>query len=447
MDVEYCPRAQKLCRNLLVAFLLITTISIAMDKNSLWTLLTLQSARPPPQFQQQQQQPPPPPHNQFQPPQYPPYDFQQGPPQYPPRFAGPGGPHGFPGQPGAVPGYNPGFAPPPNFGMGYGPPPGAFGQPPPGQFSPAQQHPIAPPGQRTQKPEPPHAQKPAEMSGTPAPAAAISAAPPPPLDSKPTVAQAAATAAATPQPERTAAKKAPNNRVAVPLATKPPQKPAQKPQSYADATQAATAAVAEAMAKLNPAAKPEGDITQKMNNLRMDAPQRGRGRGRGAPVRGRGGHRAVDVPKEDFDFESSNAKFSKQDVVKEAIATGSPVTSPPANGSNENVFENGDDDVVIPPKPSEKGYNKQASFFDDISSDLKDRTAGTTVDGRAMRRDERNKNVETFGQGSVDSGHRGGFRGRGRGRGRGQRGGPDGFRGGRGRGPADIAAVLATTTT
>ncbi|QIX02054.1 hypothetical protein AMS68_007571 [Peltaster fructicola] len=421
----------------------------------------LGSARPP----QYQQGPPQPPHNQFPAPhQYPPYDFQQGPPpQYPPpRFGGPGGPHGFPGQPGAVPGYNPGFGPPPppNFPMGYGPPPGAFGQhPPPGQFSPAPQNPIAPPGQRPpQKQEvpPQRAQKPAEMSGTPAPAAVNSQAPPPQSNPKPSVAQSAATAAAI--PEKPAAKKAPNNRVAVPLPTaKSTQKPAAQkevPQTYADATQAATAAVAEAMAKLSTTAQPQSDLGFRDSQPRPQDGTRGRGRGRStaAPRGARGGRAAVEVPKEDFDFAESNAKFNKQDLVKEAIASGSPLASPPANGENANAFENGEEDVIIPPKPAEKGYNKQTSFFDDISSDLKDRSASTAFDGRAMRRDERNKNVETFGQGSVDSGHRGGYRGRGRGRGRGQalyRGGLDGTRGGgnaRPRGPADIAAALAASS-
>ena len=89
---------------------------------------------------------------------------------------------------------------------------------------------------------------------------------------------------------------------------------------------------------------------------------------------------------------------------------------------------------------------------------MKDRQVaqGEMIDGRAMRRDERNKNVDTFGQGSVDNGYRGGFRGRGRG-GRGfGRGGPRGGGGyaprggafeprgaprGRGRGGAGEATV------
>lgn len=188
------------------------------------------------------------------------------------------------------------------------------------------------------------------------------------------------------------------------------------------------------------------NLTQKVNQMRVQEQQRGRGRGRGGAPRGgrrESGPTTIDVPKEDYDFEGANAKFNKQDLVKDAIASGSPISTPP-NGEVGHADANGlagdkEEDIVIPTKPStEKGYDKQSSFFDNISSDLKDRREqmekDTSIDGRAMRREERSKNMETFGQGSVDQGgYRGGFRGRGRG-GRGfssnYRGG--GYRGGRG---------------
>jgi protein LSM14 len=216
--------------------------------------------------------------------------------------------------------------------------------------------------------------------------------------------------------------------------------------------------VAAAMAKLGqpqqqapvPHTNDSADnLTQKVNQMRIhENQQRGRGRGRGGP---RGGRResalapkSVEVPKEDYDFESANAKFKKEDLVKEAggVATGSPITSPTNKGEASNPMENGhtekegeDGDVVIPAKP--ETYNKKSSFFDNISSDLKDRMDAQSgqggVDGRAMRREERTRNMETFGQGSVDGGYRGGFRGRGRGRGFRGGGGGGGYRG-RGRG-------------
>jgi protein LSM14 len=200
------------------------------------------------------------------------------------------------------------------------------------------------------------------------------------------------------------------------------------------------------LANLNTNGEGVDNITQKVNQLRVqDGANRGRGgRGRGAPRGGRrdGPTKTVELPKEDFDFESSNAKFNKQDLLKEAIASGSPISSPPHGTTPDPLTSvtNGNDndhaDVVIPAKPAaEKSYDKKSSFFDNISSDLKDRTeqmrGHEQIDGRMMRREERTKNVETFGQGSVD----GGFRGRGRGRGgRGgfSRGGGRGYQGGRG---------------
>lgn len=278
-----------------------------------------------------------------------------------------------------------------------------------------------------------------------------------------------------------------SNRVAVPLASPaavkqhprapppagpvPAPAPAKQPsqtqsQPPATATEAATAAVAAAMAKLGAVNQHAGavdNLSQKVNQMRVqDGQARGRGssRGRGAT---RGGRResqpkTVDVPKEDFDFESANAKFNKQELVKEAIASGEPIVSPTNGEATDPLASatNGhqDDDVIIPAK--EKGYDKKSSFFDNISSDLKDRATlqqtGEFVDGRAMRREERSKNMDTFGQGSID----GGFRGRGRGRGRGfggrgrGRGGFDAGRGGyensngfrgRGRGGYEAAAV------
>lgn len=200
------------------------------------------------------------------------------------------------------------------------------------------------------------------------------------------------------------------------------------------------------MAKLGPANRNQqpnatDNLTQQVAQMRMNDPQqRGRGRGRGNYTINytRGGrresaHKQIDVPKEDYDFQSANAKFNKQDLVKEAIASGSPIASP--NGEAKDPLANGDtnghaeEDVVVPPaKATEKSYDKTSSFFDNISSDLKDREAAGQMG--ADRRQERSKNFETFGQGSVDGG-RGGFRGRGRG----YRGGPrGGYRGDRGRG-------------
>jgi protein LSM14 len=94
------------------------------------------------------------------------------------------------------------------------------------------------------------------------------------------------------------------------------------------------------------------------------------------------------VPKEEFDFEKSNAKFERSEDVEEY---------------------------------KQPVYNK-SSFFDDISSEAKDREgfAGFVLiilissgDIRAKMNQERKTNVETFGQSGLRNNR--GRRGRGRG--------------------------------
>ena len=151
----------------------------------------------------------------------------------------------------------------------------------------------------------------------------------------------------------------------------------------------------------------------------------------------------MEVPKTDYDFAEANAKFNKQDLVKEAIATGDVIGSPSdgskdaAEGPTNGARAGSETSIAIPAAP---GYNKSSSFFDNISSEIKDRD-DKKLGGREFRSEEQKKNLETFGQGSVDNGYRGRFQGRGRGRGRGYRGGfPNRGRGSiRGRGSAVTA--------
>ncbi|KAH8694737.1 Scd6-like Sm domain-containing protein [Ilyonectria robusta] len=417
---------------------------------------------------------------------YPPNNFYGGPP---PGNWGRGG----------APGPGPGPGPGPNFGnMPYPPPPGWF---PPGQgfppggpggpnmpggpngpggpsgpapwgnypFPPGPGGPGAPDAPQNQRPTPaaapPQDSKPAPIgpgaergkNGTPGgqvPTEPKSLAqgprqhanaPPPPVDSKPSVEEVKQVAAnlSSNGPAADASKLVPtgpkNHRITpvIPLsglAAKPFHLPGAtdhtaKPTATAtpgnvqDATNAARAAVAVAMAQLgNSGGTAMDNLTNKVNEMRVNAV-----RGAAAPrARGRGGrppNAKVEVPDSDFDFAQSNAKFNKQDIVKEAIA-GSPLTETP-EGDN---FET--------PEPSASGdapnaYNKTRSFFDNISSEAKERAenGGQKPGGREWRGEEQKKNMETFGQGSVDGGYRN-YRGRGRGRGRGGRGGFN--RGGRG---------------
>lgn len=218
---------------------------------------------------------------------------------------------------------------------------------------------------------------------------------------------------------------------------------------YQSSTQAATAAVAAAMAKLPPAVgqkpKPATDndamdnLTRKVNEMRTDERIRngrqqaaggyavGNRGGRGGPRRGGREQAAkpMEVPATDFDFESANAKFNKQDLGKEAIAGGPPAGTP-VDGEAP-PFNGGDASQDASANGSGNMYSK-SSFFDNISSEARDREDAPegkrAPGGYEFRNEERRRNFETFGQGSVDNGYRAGFRGRGRGR--------AGFRGGRG---------------
>lgn len=242
----------------------------------------------------------------------------------------------------------------------------------------------------------------------------------------------------------------------------------------------AKAAVAAAMAKLpslsgkknevNGNAGPENPA-HKFNETRSNENPRN-SRQRGTPFvssiqrGGRGGYRdgrphgeqqskKVEVPTTDYDFVSANAKFNKQDLVKEAMATVSSIESNadatnspnfPAESSGDGGRKRSDSNVIIPITPI---YNKSSSFFDNISSESKDRddVNAKKAGGREFRNEEQKKNLETFGQGSVDNGYRVNYRGRGNGRGRGYgrsrggygRGAREGMRGGQGAGTVRAA--------
>lgn len=193
----------------------------------------------------------------------------------------------------------------------------------------------------------------------------------------------------------------------------------------------------------------------------------GRGRGRG---RGTGNHHhqqpraEIKIPASDFDFEASNKLFDKDSTVQQYIQqqqpfAGATLNSIPADKAAQaspvsvaaNAGKKEDDAPVV----KEKVYNPKASFFDNISSDLtgkkpvadKSGTAPEAQDdsgggrgrgrgrggpsyGRMRRDEERERNVETFGEpggvglmgpGSYVGGY-GGYRGKRR-RGGGPRGG------------------------
>lgn len=87
---------------------------------------------------------------------------------------------------------------------------------------------------------------------------------------------------------------------------------------------------------------------------------------------------ASSVPLKEFDFESANAKFNKEEVLRNLfkkveggvdvesalVASAAPVASP--------VVE--EEEIHIP--EPDTFYDKQKSFFDDISCDAKERAEG-----------------------------------------------------------------------
>ncbi|KAL4873722.1 Scd6-like Sm domain-containing protein [Aspergillus spectabilis] len=431
----------------------------------------------PPQPQQPPQQPPqgprPPPPGYPQQPQfqgyYPPSPYG---PRYPPFPPGPG----YPAMPYGAP---PGWYPPPGQGFPQGP----------GQFPP--QIPIGPPGQHHTPPSQQAAptgpratselpvNKPAGQESTPAPppAAPADGAPTPPVESKPSVAEAVKATIDFPAervpPTGPRAGRVPPvipitpAKPSVPAAANAPLAPATvnnvttqgtAQAAITEATRAATAAVAAAMAKLpqpNGQKKPQPadpsveGVTRQLGEMKpYDANRAPCG---GQHPRGRGGHRGqfqgqankkVEVPKTDYDFETANAKFNKQDLVKEAIATGSPVQEVESPAQATTTAE--------PPTTTQSAnvYNRTTSFFDNISSEARDRedNSGARAGGREWRGEEEKRNIETFGQGSVD-GYRSSYRGRGRGRGYGRgRGGYSRGYGSRGRGGRNISQSTGVPT-
>ncbi|KAK7998689.1 hypothetical protein PG991_015168 [Apiospora marii] len=333
--------------------------------------------------------------------------------------------------------------------------------------------PGAPPGIEKPKPAgtPQQGEAASEQKAATQPPPGSAPAPTPPVDSKPSVEEVRATAQSlnTNGPAKVAQqqKNVPtgprnNNRVTPAVPFTGPQKagPSGQPApqitaaaasikpattgnappsaaSIRDATQQAKDAVAVAMAKLGNASAASGagqpapngtgnamdNLTKKVNEMRVNATTtrggpstRGRGRGNRA-----GGAGKIDVPETDFDFQVANAKFNKQDLVKEAIA-GSPLGETPNGPGPDPEVQEVDEDPALA-----QAYNKTRSFFDNISSESKERSesGGQKPGGREWRGEEQRKNMETFGQGSVDGSYRS-YRGRGRGRGR---GGPRGGRG------------------
>ncbi|KAL4234341.1 Protein LSM14 A [Mactra antiquata] len=171
-----------------------------------------------------------------------------------------------------------------------------------------------------------------------------------------------------------------------------------------------------------------------------------RGAPRGQSARGRGSGRAHEPIKfeGEFDFESSNAQFDKEEIERE-LKQKLTLTDDNSKVNGEKTVENGGDE-----EDDECFYDKSKSFFDNISCEATDRAKGKQ--SRPSWKEERKLNVETFGTSDPRRGFRGrggyrgnrgynnynGYRGRGRGGGGGSGGGGyrgrGGYNGGRGSG-------------
>ncbi|KAF6078548.1 LSM14A mRNA processing body assembly factor [Phyllostomus discolor] len=222
-------------------------------------------------------------------------------------------------------------------------------------------------------------------------------------------------------------------------------------------------------AEVHKVSRPENEQLRNDNKRQIvpgapSAPRRGRGGHRGG--RGRFGIRRDGPMKfeKDFDFESANAQFNKEEIDREfhnklklKVEDKLEKQEKPVNGEDkgdsgvdtQNSEGNADEEDPLGPNCY---YDKTKSFFDNISCD----------DNRERRptwAEERRLNAETFGIPLRPNRGRGGYRGRGglgfrgsRGRG-GGRGGtfttPRGFRGGfrGGRGGREFADFEYRKTT
>lgn len=130
----------------------------------------------------------------------------------------------------------------------------------------------------------------------------------------------------------------------------------------------------------------------------------------------------------EFDFESANAQFDKENIEKE-------LKEKLSLGDKDHGISNGDKDGSADENDDEEDgdhhlfYDKSKSFFDNISCEATDRAKGTS--SRPNWREERKLNVETFGVRSATQFNRRSYRGN-RGYRSGGRGGGDvGFSGAR----------------
>ncbi|MBN3304043.1 L14BA protein, partial [Amia calva] len=161
---------------------------------------------------------------------------------------------------------------------------------------------------------------------------------------------------------------------------------------------------------------PGNDVNRRPQRRRQ-ANRRSRNRGKGQILVGSSKPTTLQFDA-DFDFESANAQFNKDDLEREIqnkLNIKDAKTDQEEKGDSGVDTQNSEGTVEEDPLGPNCYYDKTKCFFDNISSELKSR--------RTTWAEERKLNVETFGVPGRflrGRGFRGGFRGR-RGRGAAQR--------------------------
>ncbi|CAO3699238.1 unnamed protein product [Rhizopus microsporus] len=161
--------------------------------------------------------------------------------------------------------------------------------------------------------------------------------------------------------------------------------------------------LAKKVSELNPVDEPKQSSDEhRPNNRRHDhSNHRGKRHSNDRQVNHKNKN-DFNIPSSEFDFEASNAKFDKNEIIKK---------------DEGNALE-----AIADIPPPDSFYNK-SSFFDNISCESKERAEQRDNEQRRNRfQEERKLNLETFGQASVDQsryrsnynrGRGGNYRGRG----------------------------------
>ncbi|XP_029552926.1 protein LSM14 homolog A isoform X1 [Salmo trutta] len=223
--------------------------------------------------------------------------------------------------------------------------------------------------------------------------------------------------------------------------TSPSLDPLRMSPTVEQAAPSAPYAPSPAPGRTTPSAPAAGHAQQQHHHQVVGPPPQRRGRGGGQRGRGRFNVR-LDGPmkfEKDFDFESANAQFNKEEIdrefqnklkLKDETERAAVNGEYKGNSGVETQNSKGNADEGLEALTHNVYYDKSKSFFDNVSCDYSrkaaERSGGTSgfpLQRRQTWAEERRINTETFGMPLRRGQARGGYRGP----------GGVGFRGGRGR--------------